>query len=338
MYLRGLLPTVLLASALLPVAADEAQLGNRERLSGTILGMKGNKLRFGSDALGEVQVPWRLVKDVRSDNNLAVYAEGGKVLVGILSGMRDGTLQVQTQKGLVAVDPREVLEISTDLPRGENPAPKVEWRGRAEFGFGYITGNTQRQEFSVGGELHRKGAVSELAFKVLAEQGQTGAKRDLARATLGTSYNWAGPGRSYFSWDMSHEHDDIRSLRLRGNYALSFGYRFVDRAPNTWVGEYGVNYTHENYIERRSSEVTMRMSSQTQWRILGNAQLGFNLVAYPNPSAISHLRTNSELSLSFPLTEAVDLVLSLNDDYDSEPPEGVRPNDLRARTSLAYSF
>lgn len=92
MYLRDLLPTVLLASALLPAAADEAQLGNRERLSGTILGMKGNKLRFGSDALGEVQVPWRLVRDVRSDNNLAVYAEGGKVLVGVLSGMRDVTL------------------------------------------------------------------------------------------------------------------------------------------------------------------------------------------------------------------------------------------------------
>lgn len=327
---------ILLASAL---RADEVQISKRSLLSGTILGMSGGKLQFAAPGLeGMPDIPWVYVTDLRSDQNLAVYAEGGKVLVGTLAGMDGVLLRIQTATGLETVDAAQVLRISTELPRGEKPKPVVAWRGTVQFGFGYSMGQARRTDYLIGATARRAGPASEISVGAQYEEGETDNRRDTARARGKLGYNRRQAGRLFLSLDSSFEHDDIRDLDLRGNYALSLGYRLIDRSPNLWQALLGTNYTHEKYRARSDQRITARLESQTEWLLFKRSRLSFTAVAYPSIEDLSQVRLTGDLSLAIPLTGALELMLSASDEYDSDPPAGIVKNNLRTRTSLAYRF
>ncbi|MBI3946843.1 MAG: DUF481 domain-containing protein [Armatimonadetes bacterium] len=327
---------LLTATALL---ADEVRIDKNTLLSGTILGMSGGKLQFASPGLeGMPAIPWLLVTDIRSGQNLAVYAEGGKVLVGTLAGMDGVLLRVQTAGGVQVVDMAQVIRISTELPRGENPAPVVAWRGGLQFGFGYSTGQTQRTDYLIGADARRSGAASELSLGAQYEEGETDNLRDTARARGTIGFNRQQAGRLFVSLDNSFEHDGIRDLDLRGNYALSLGYRLIDRSPNRWQVQLGANYSHEKYATASKQEMTARLESRMEWLVFKRSRLSLTVVAFPSVEQLDQVRVTSDLSLSFPLTGAVELTLSANDEYDSDPPAGIVRNNLRTRTALGYRF
>lgn len=341
---RVLCLTALLVLAMPALHADEVQIGANSRLSGTILGMRRDKLRFSTEYLGIAELDWGNVTDIRSDGDLAVYPEGGEVLVGVLAGIEGGTLQVRTADGVRGVDIRQVNLISTELPRGEKPTPVVQWRGGVQFGFGWITGNKERNDWLVAGDLRRKSTLTELLFSAVAERGETktgtGTEPDLARMRGGVTFNWNQGGRRYLSVNTILQQDDVQKLMLRQNHALSMGYRLVQQPRFTWNVEVGGNYVWEKFSRLNSTDdVTVRLFSATQMRVLNASTLSLSMAVHPSVRSPYPLRAVSDLTLSFPLTRAISLGLSATHDYNNTPrPEGVKASDFRTRTTLGHTF
>jgi len=67
---RTLLTIVLLTFPAL--AADQVVLTNGDTITGTIVKKDGDKLTVKSEFLGEVTMPWKAVKSIRSDADLTV--------------------------------------------------------------------------------------------------------------------------------------------------------------------------------------------------------------------------------------------------------------------------
>ena len=337
---RNIWLALILLLPLSALRADEVQVGKKDRLSGTILGMKGRKLTLATTVLGNQAIPWDAVSDVRSDTELAIYLQGEKVVVGLLAGIDGTSLRVQTREGIQTVDVDQVVEISTEIPRGEKPQGKATWGGRAEFGFAWVDGNSHRLGYSLGGQTMRRSAVSELQFRAQGEHGQSGGgKRDAALISAGFTYNRTQVGRLYLSFANDAQHDDVRALLFRDGAALSLGYRVVQKAPNAWSMELGVQDTYQNYNGPdvgRQNDVSMRVQSLTEWRLFRGTQLRFAVVAFPSVQ-LDHFRSTGDLSLSFPLVGTLNLTLNLTDDYDDAAPLAHK-NDLRTRTVLAYGF
>lgn len=345
---RILCLAVLLALATPALHADEIQIGGKDRLSGTILGMRGNQVRIGTEHLGEVALPWAAVTDLRSDVDLAIYPEGAEVIIGVITRIDGGVLEIRTAEGIRTLDKSRVNLISTELPRGGKPAPIVKWRGKAEFGFGLVTGNKESNNYLIGTELRRRSPSTEILITAQAEKGQlrqNGAwERNVsyARGSVGLTRNQGG--RLYLAGNTTLEQDDISRLTLRQNHAFSVGYRLIQGSPNYWHVELGSNYVWEKYNPLQGDDysndgMTLRLRSLTEWKVFGSSRLKLDIVANPSIEAPYGLRSTSNLSLAFPLTGALNLQLSATHDYNTNRrPAGVKASDLRTRTTLVYGF
>ncbi|MDH7568518.1 MAG: DUF481 domain-containing protein [Armatimonadota bacterium] len=357
MFWRGTWIVACVVLAISAVCADEVRLGEQDRITGSILGMEGKRLRVSTPYAGELRLSWDLVTDLQSEAPLAVFAEGGRVIVGLLTGVRNGVLMVQTPDGVARVDMNSVIELSTELPRGEKPKPKVKWKGDAELGIGYVTGNSTRQDLLVGANLRRVGPVLEWNLSARAEQGRSKKSvreadgtvrsenvRDVGSLRGAVNVKWNQPGRLFFALSSITENDEVKDLRLREKAALTLGYKLIQRPPNTWTAELGTSYTNEKYASRKHTEdVGLRLKSGTTWRLMWGSSLRLNVTADPTFSRSKttdrrEVRTNADLSLEFPLASALRLRLSVIDDYQSAPPPNVKRNDVRTRTTLAYQF
>src|SRR5512133_1210220 len=78
--LCGLLPILLLTFSAL--AADQVVLTNGDTITGSIVKKDGDRLTIKSEFLGEVTMPWKAVKSIRSDAELSVVLPSGETVKG----------------------------------------------------------------------------------------------------------------------------------------------------------------------------------------------------------------------------------------------------------------
>src|SRR3954452_2501573 len=78
--LRGLLTILVFSFPVL--AADQVVLTNGDTITGSIVKKDGDKLTIKSEFLGEVTMPWKAVKSIRSDAELSVVLPSGETVKG----------------------------------------------------------------------------------------------------------------------------------------------------------------------------------------------------------------------------------------------------------------
>ena len=224
------------------------------------------------------------------------------------------------------------------------PAPPVAWSGNVEAGIQIREGNTDTVDLFGKVKALRKSKRQERTALASFDYAETAGKTTRSRLFAEGSYRSYGPARSYFFAIINAEHDEIEDLIIRVNAAAGPGRKFIDSENTTLLGEVGAGATVEFYQSRPGTddekvEAVLRFHGELVIKVFDRSEFAQVLTIYPSMSDFGAFKLVSDTSLTTPLSERLDLRISIHDEYDSDPEvAGVEENDLTLRATFIYRF
>ncbi len=214
------------------------------------------------------------------------------------------------------------------------------WSGNVEVGIQIRQGNTETVDLYGKSETLRKSDARELRSKVSFDYAERDGDTSRSRAFAQSTYRRYRSANSYLFGTVNLEYDEIERLDFRLNAAVGPGYVLMDTDESKLIAEFGCGVTAELYDgEDQRTEAIALLHGQWTQKVFDRSVFSQDLTVYPSISDFGTFRLVSSTSLTTPLSESLDLRISLVDEYDNDPEvAGVKKNDLTFRTTLVFRF
>lgn len=222
-------------------------------------------------------------------------------------------------------------------------AEEVVWQGEVSAGYDRTSGNTHASQLTVSALINRnRKHVDEITLK--GEMYYSSSERKM------NAQKWYGMGRYAFSfgqdkkwynfYGLEGDHDRFANIDYRLIPAAGLGYWFFDSEEMKLMSEVAVGLEHTDYRDQTkdTDEIVLIPRIFFEKTLFGKSKISQDVYAYPQVEDFNNYRVHSETTLTSPVTERLSLRLSLIDDYNSSPPADTKKNDIRAVSSLTYSF
>jgi len=152
--------------------------------------------------------------------------------------------------------------------------------------------------------------------------------------SFGASKKW------YNFYKTEAEHDRFANIKYRITPSTGLGYWFSDTDDWKLLTEAGIGYEYTEYRDDTDSdgEVILIPRLFFEKTLFNNSRFSQDITMYPSLSEFGEYRVRSESSFINPINGHISLKLSLIDEYNSDPADDTKKNDLRFISSLMYSF
>jgi putative salt-induced outer membrane protein YdiY len=226
----------------------------------------------------------------------------------------------------------------------EQTEEKPVWEGSVEAGLQIREGNTESTDMYGRVKALRTSGKHELTLSASYDYAELESETNTNRAFGQCGYRLHQWERAYLFAVLNAEHDEIEDLKLRLNASAGPGYRFIDTEKTKLLGEFGVGATAEWYDSRetgseQTTEGILWLHGEWTTKVFDRSTFSQVLTVFPSVTDIGSVRVVSDTSLTTPLSQKLDLRISVHDEYDNDPEvSGVEKNDLTFRTTVVYTF
>ena len=335
------------------VLADVVTLKNGDRITGTLVSIKGGTLQLKSETLGTLNIPMANVATYTTEKPVAVVIKGEKPVEGRLELTPSGDWQVtsdgRTQTIAAAkadtIMPADVYQSLVVV----TPKPWQAWKGAASLGdsiqHGDQTTNTvtttvnmvhERAEAPIFKPHLRTNFNFAGLFSHAGEDSNTVTSRTLASSlrqdVLITPHDFIfGLGQ--------FEHISTQGLYLRQTYGGGFGTDVIQNSRTTISLTGGMTYQHEKFITGTwAQNASLLLGEKIGEQLTKRMRIDHNLTFYPNLSDLGEYRFDSTTALNIKLINRVSFNASLIDLFLSNPPPGHQRNNVTFSTGIGYAF
>ena len=215
------------------------------------------------------------------------------------------------------------------------------WHGGLNLGMDIGFGTSERRTFYLNGnathtwdrvrdsfEYHVAYGVVNTVQSANRMDGAAKTEADLGVKRRMYVYNQGGAG-----------YDEVRHIDLEFHEGAGLGYKVLQQKHlnlNTEVGLQDQNQSYRN--QPRHSFVSARLGENIVWKPLDKLEIRQALTYTPDIEDFTVVRIRAELSLSYPLFKRITFNFNLVDLYDSQPPIGVKNNDLQVQSTIGMTF
>jgi len=330
-----LILSVLLAIILVydsEVFADEIVLTNGDTLTGTITMIENGILTLSTEYSEPIKIQTSKIKSIFTDNPVEVHLSGGEVLKGTLKTVESGEIMVEPS------GERESAVISWDKLKSVNPPPS-KWEASVTVGANTQSGNTDRGSVSVGADAAKKTEQDHFRLHFLFNYAEENDEIT-ARNTYGSSkYDYFFTKVLYGYLSIELLNDKLKDLNLRAIVGPGVGYQIWDGPQKSLQLEAGVSSFSEDLKEGQDDNwVTGRLSGDFSHKIKDTIVFSNQLITYPSLEDFGQYQLRNEAGLTTALGHSWALRLTNILERNSDPPPGVKKNDLSWLLGLQYSF
>jgi YD repeat-containing protein len=348
--------------------ADQISLKNGDRMTGTIVKSDAKTLVLKTEAAGEVTFQWAAIDSITSTQPLHVGLAGGQMVVGPVA-TKDGQILVTTQTaGVVTAAKDSVQVIRSDseeaaydaaMERLQHPHLGDFWSGTLDTGLSLTRGNSATLSYNLAGRAVRqtdRDKITAYATAVYGKNDTTTPSEVIAhqitggvRADINVSARWFVFAATDFNSNA------LQNLNLQNVINGGFGGHVI-KTKNTQFDVFaGAGYNQEFFgaytlPNPTPPPATTAFPAVTQRNAVANAgetfdtKLGsrstfsetFNY--FPNLTGPSGYRYTFNSVLSTAISKWLGWQFSLNDNFLSNPPFGIKRNDLILSTGLRVTF
>jgi putative salt-induced outer membrane protein YdiY len=331
----SLLPTIatvlLLVSAVPSMSADQLVLNNGDRLSGTLVELRGGALTFTTDYAAEVKIAASAVSLVETDHEVELRLQSDEVLIGKLK-TENGRLRV------AGSDIRSATSLSWDEVKSIN-VPFAVWGGGVWLGGSQVTGNTERQSVNFGAEATRASETDRWNFSLLYNYAREDGDLSTRNTYAVLKYDRFFSQRFYGYLSVEMLKDKFKDLNLRTIVGPGIGYQFWDKATRALALEAGAAYFSE---DRRAGDdkqwATGRLAAKFRLQLSDSIRFSDHLILYPRFQKPGEGSLRNDAALVTSLGSSWSLRIAHLWEHDSQPAEGVKNNDFTTSVNLQYSF
>lgn len=343
---------VLAAFALAGVVyADQITLKNGDRLTGAVVTSDAKALTLKSEYAGVVMIDWNAVDTITSAAPLYITLKSGEVLVGPVE-TANGAFTVRTaDAGPVSTAKANVQSIrSKDAQqtyeaaeaRLHNPGLLDLWAGFVETGLSLARGNADTTTFNFAANAARATKRDKLSVDVNSLysknviNGVSALAADAVRGAVRYDLNLSD--RTFAFGFTTEEYDKFQHLDLRAVFGGGFGAHLIksDRTTFDLFGGGSLDKEFYTTLTRRSGEALV--GEEWNYKIGKATVLNERFSFYPNVSETGEYRAVFNGSAVTALNKWLGFHITLSDIYITNPPPGIKKNDLLLSTGLRVTF
>jgi putative salt-induced outer membrane protein YdiY len=333
--------------------ADVVTLKNGDRVTGTLVDVKGGNLDFKSDILGALTIPLAKITSLTSDKPAALVEKNHESLKGQVALQPSGDWQVtandQTQTiaagsvdFVMPADDYQKLEVSTAKPWDN-------WKGNASLGYSLQRGNQETNNFTTTINAVRERPETpdfqrhwrtNFDLTTLVSNSEQ-ADAFVASHTLSTDVRpqYLFTPNNFVFGLVQFDHISTQGLYWRQTYGGGYGRDVIKNARTTFSLIGGMTFVHEKFFTGdwdQSAEALV--GEKLGYQISKRVRLDHDVNFYPNLTYSGQYRFDTATTISAKLAGKFSLNSGVIDLYLSNPPAGNKKNDVTFTTGIGYSF
>ncbi|HEV2387759.1 MAG TPA: DUF481 domain-containing protein [Candidatus Acidoferrales bacterium] len=367
--MRNLLFALLLLGVFCPaLLADQVTLKNGDRMTGTIVTSDGKTLALKTDAAGVVTFQWAAIDAITSTEPLHVGLAGGQMIVGTVA-TRAGQIEINTENAGVVTASKDSVQVirsnaeqaayDAALERLQHPRLGDLWSGTLDTGLSLTRGNSATLSYTLAGKAVRQAdrdKISVYATAVYGRNDTTSPSQVIARQIAGGVRGDINISAKLFVFAASDFNSNaLQHLDLQNVIYGGVGDHLI-KTKNAQLEVFaGAGYNQEFFgaytlPNAAPPPATLAFPAVTQRNAEANAgeqfdaKLGsrstfsetFNY--FPNLSGPSGYRFTFNSVVSTAISKWLGWQFSLNNNFLSNPPTGIKRNDLLLSTGLRVTF
>ena len=337
--------------------ADVVTLKNGDRVTGTLITVKGGTLQLKSDIMGAVSIPMDKVASYSVTKPVALITKGKEPIQGTVEMKPSGEWAV-TEDGKTRIIPAanvDTIMPATDYQKLVVVAPRFwqAWKGSASLGESIQRGNQDTNTIATTITATRERPAAPIFQAHSRTNFGATALLSHANETVGdtstsiTSHTVSGNLRedylftpNNFVFGMAQvDHISTEGLYMRQTYGGGFGKDVLKNSKTTFSLIGGLTFQHQKFINGTFDQSAdglfgEKLGEQFTKRI----RLDHNLNFYPNFTQGGEYRFDTTTSLSIKLLGRLNFNTNLIDLYLSNPPMGSQKNNVTFSTGIGYSF
>lgn len=347
--MKGFIFVVLTFSLALSLqAADQVQMKNGDRYSGTIAKVDNKAVSLKTDS-GVLTIALEGVESYSSAASMYITTSEGKTVSGTVQ-YSNATLVVQTEESGAVTIPSASLALVRSKETYDAEVLKYEqaglfdlWSGFLEAGLSLSHGNSDTTNLAIGAN----GTRSALKNKTSLYFASLYSRTDVSGESQTTANALRGGGRyetnvtdrfSVFVFT-DLDHDKFQNLDVRWVLGGGPGWYLVKNSRTQFQVFGGFSYNYENFTDdttRNSGEFLI--GEQLDYTVSDRMTIAEKFVVFPNLSDTGEYRMNWDTSLLTKLNDHFGWHLTFSDRYLSNPVGDALKNDLLLSTGVRFSF
>jgi putative salt-induced outer membrane protein len=325
--------------------AGQLTLKNGDRITGRIIKADNKSIVLKSDLIGDVTVALENVEVISTDQSLYVSLADGRTVEGVVVATAD----IRSSSGEVQVSRSAVQFIRSEeeqklYERSLNPGWFEQWSGSADFGIALTKGNSDTTNLALGlaltrDTLHDKTSI--YAASIYNRDSTSGITRTVANAIrFGLRYD-RDINRQWFGYGFTDlERNGLQDLDFRWVIGGGGGYHAIrnDRTRLDLLGGLALNREYFKGPANNRTSAEAQVGQTLSHRFNSRLSLKEQLFVFPNLTDGGEYRINFDTSLVTDVTRRVGWQLTLSDRYLSNPPSGLKQNDLLLTTGIRFKL
>lgn len=225
------------------------------------------------------------------------------------------------------------------IPKNSPPEEKPKWTGNVSVGGSLDRGNTTAENLAIGGEVTLTTEDEKWKNTVNGTLGRTQGITTTQRINQSSQYeNYFDP-KWYFFLHEASTYDKLAGIQYRGVVGPGAGYHLIKTKEFTLDVELGVALEAQK-IPEQDWEYTPRAlgASNFEYKITSTTRIFLNARVLPNIQQPDDYLAEAHLGIETQITRPLSLTFTINDFYNSQPPDSFQKNDLNAITALVWKF
>lgn len=339
------------AAALL--SADQITMKNGDRVTGKVVRKDGDSVTFKSDFFGEISLKWPDISSLTTDQTLTVELPGDKVVTGNVSASNGQiTIEANTIPQTEVKAVRNAAE-QAKFERYRHPPLTALWAGFFDFGLAASSGNSATSSYTTAFNATRATRTDSirLNFAQLYARGRiNGLTRTTADAARGGwAYDRNTHPKLFFNVFNNYEYDSFQNLDLRFTAGGGFGFHAVKREAMQLDLLGGADFNYEKFsipgvvATPAGSQLTRRYAElyygdDFSYKLSGRSSLKQSFRMFDNLNDLGQYRLSFDLGAETKLMKFLSWQVSFSDRFISNPPAGLRRNDLLLSTGVRLTF
>ncbi|MBS1839609.1 MAG: DUF481 domain-containing protein [Acidobacteria bacterium] len=346
--------------------ADQVTLKNGDRLTGTIVKTddKEETLLIKTELAGDVSVKWEAITSIVSSQPLHLALKDGQTIVGTVT-TEAGTFEVTTKTtGEVKAAKENVTHVRNDAEQAAHDAeiyrlqhPRLTdfWSGLLDTGLSVTSGNSSTMNFTLAAKAARvtsRDKISVYTTAVYGKNNATDPSQTIAHEIRGGVRGDLNVSDKVFVFGFTDfGYNALQHLDLQNVLGGGMGYHAIKTARTTFDVFGGGSYNQEYFsaytlptvpptsfpsMTTKNGEIVIGESLDS--KITSRTTVSENFTFFPDLSNTGNYRYAFNSNITTKLKNWLGWQVTFNDNYISNPPTGLKGNDLLFATGLRLTF
>ncbi|MBN3584121.1 DUF481 domain-containing protein [Algoriphagus aestuarii] len=296
----------------------------------------------------DIQVKWKEVNEIHSNNRFFITLENGERLEGNLKSLSKDSLEIavidpgtRTLK-MIPLDEQNRFTLGKEelvLLNEINESFASRFNGDISLGFNLARSNKLRQ-FSILSHVNYSGSRwgGGLSFNLIRsiQESTSPIKRYQASGAV----FFFLPEDWFLLFSESLLSNTQQLIKLRANTLVGFGKYLIHTNHSYWNIQAGINHNNENFMSDLPSNQTIEgiLGTEINFYDVGVFSLNGSIVGYKSFSEKGRYRTDGNVTARYNFIDDFFLKIGLSMNYDNMPTAGASDFDYVLQSTLGWKF